>query len=107
MFSAARLVVPRHAIQWNSALRQIGAGAVHRDQAYLCCRTGGALGALDHEGVEPYDSTIQVDFFPAGEDRVRMVITSSRMRDAQTTQMQGQGMAGQVSKLDQRYRWQG
>lgn len=58
-------------------------------------------------GVEPYDSTIQVDFFPAGEGRVRMVITSSRMHDAQTTQMQGQGMASQVSKLDRRYGWQG
>lgn len=58
-------------------------------------------------GVEPYDSTIQVDFFPAGEGRVRMVITSSRMHDAQTTQMQGQGMASQVSKLDQRYGWLG
>jgi hypothetical protein len=43
----------------------------------------------------------------AGEGSVRMVITSSRMHDAQTTQMQSQGMASQVSKLDQRYGWQG
>lgn len=58
-------------------------------------------------GVEPYDSTIEVDLFPAGEGRVRMVITSSRMHDAQTTEMQSQGMASQVSKLDQRYGWEG
>lgn len=58
-------------------------------------------------GVEPYESTIQVDFFPAREGKVRMVITSSRMHDAQTTQMQSQGMTSQVSKLDQRYGWQG
>lgn len=57
-------------------------------------------------GVEPYDSTIQVDFLPAGEGRVRMVITSSRMHDARTTSMQQQGMTSQVSKLDQRYGWQ-
>lgn len=57
-------------------------------------------------GVEPYDSTIRVDFFPVGEGRVRMVITSSQMHDAQTTEMQRQGMTSQVSKLDQRYGWQ-
>lgn len=54
-------------------------------------------------GVEPYDSTVQVDFFPVGDSRVRMVITSSRMHDTQTTNMQQQGMTSQVSKLDQRY----
>jgi uncharacterized protein YndB with AHSA1/START domain len=57
--------------------------------------------------VEPYDSTIQVDFFPAGDNAVRMVITSSRMHDAQTTNMQQQGMTSQVSKLDRRYGWTG
>jgi uncharacterized protein YndB with AHSA1/START domain len=54
-------------------------------------------------GVTPYDSTIEVDFFPAGEGAVRMVITCSQMHDAQTTGMQQQGMTSQVSKLDQRY----
>ena len=58
-------------------------------------------------GVEAYDSTVEVDFYPAEAGRVRMVITSSQMHDAQTTKMQLQGMTSQLTKLDQRYGWQG
>jgi uncharacterized protein YndB with AHSA1/START domain len=58
-------------------------------------------------GVKPYDSTMQVDFFPVGEGRVRMVVTLSQMHDAQTTEMQRQGFTSQLSKLDERYGWKG
>ena len=57
-------------------------------------------------GVTPYDSIMQVDFFPSSEGRVRMVVTLSQMHDAQTTAMQGEGFTSQLSKLDQRYGWQ-
>ncbi|HZV57405.1 MAG TPA: SRPBCC domain-containing protein [Sphingobium sp.] len=56
-------------------------------------------------GVEPYDSTIAVDFFAAGEGRVRMVVTLSQMHDAATTGMQREGFLSQLSKLDKRYHW--
>lgn len=57
-------------------------------------------------GIEPYDSTIAVDFFAAGQDHVRMVVTLSQMHDAATTGMQREGFLSQLSKLDTRYNWQ-
>lgn len=57
-------------------------------------------------GVLPYDSTIAVDFFAAGEGRVRMVVTLSQMHDAATTGMQREGFLSQLSKLDKRYQRQ-
>lgn len=56
-------------------------------------------------GVEPYDSTMVVDFFPVADGRVRMVVTLSQMHDAQFTEMQKQGFTSQLSKLDKRYGW--
>ena len=58
-------------------------------------------------GVEPYDSRMVVDFFPASEGRVRMVVTLSQMHNAQFTKMQEQGFTSQLSKLDRRYGWEG
>ncbi len=57
-------------------------------------------------GVAPYDSTITVDFFAAGQGRVRMVVTLSQMHDVATTGMQREGFLSQLSKLDKRYHWQ-
>ncbi|GAA0336392.1 hypothetical protein GCM10009087_53590 [Sphingomonas oligophenolica] len=56
-------------------------------------------------GVEPYDSTMVVDFLPVADGRVRMVVTLSQMHDAQFTEMQKQGFTSQLSKLDKRYGW--
>ena len=58
-------------------------------------------------GVVPYDSTMQVDFVPASDGQVRMIVTLSQMHDAQTTKMQQEGFLSQLSKLDRRYGWQG
>lgn len=58
-------------------------------------------------GVGPYDSRIMVDFFPAGDGRVRMVVTLSQMHDAATTAMQMEGFTSQLSKLDRRFGWKG
>lgn len=54
-------------------------------------------------GVEPYESTIVVDFYPSG-DMVRMVVTLYPMHDAEFSQMQVEGFTSQISKLDRRYR---
>jgi uncharacterized protein YndB with AHSA1/START domain len=54
-------------------------------------------------GVEPYESTMLVEFFPASDGRIRMVVTLSQMHDAATTKMQKQGFTSQLSKLDRRF----
>jgi uncharacterized protein YndB with AHSA1/START domain len=53
-------------------------------------------------GVTPYESTMEVEFIPVGQ-RVRMVVTLSRMHDDEFTKMQGEGFASQLTKLDQRF----
>jgi uncharacterized protein YndB with AHSA1/START domain len=53
-------------------------------------------------GVAPYESTIVVEFLPAGE-LVRMVVTLARMHDDEMTARQLQGFASQLSKLDRRF----
>ena len=56
-------------------------------------------------GVRPYDSRMEVDFIPAEEGHVRMIVTLSQMHDEQTTKMQQQGFTSQLSKLDRRFAW--
>jgi uncharacterized protein YndB with AHSA1/START domain len=53
-------------------------------------------------GVEPYDSTILVEFFPSGE-WVRMVATVSPMHDEAFTKMSVDGFTSQLAKLDKRF----
>jgi uncharacterized protein YndB with AHSA1/START domain len=53
-------------------------------------------------GVEPYDSTIVVDFFPSGEV-VRMIMTLHPMHDEEFSTMQVMGFTSQLSKLDRRF----
>ena len=50
-------------------------------------------------GVEPYESTLMVDFFSFGE-RVRMVVTLSRTHDEEFTKMASEGLASQFRNLD-------
>jgi uncharacterized protein YndB with AHSA1/START domain len=50
-------------------------------------------------GVEPYESTIMVDFFPSGE-WVRMVVTLSPMHDEEFTKMAAAGLESQFRNLD-------
>jgi uncharacterized protein YndB with AHSA1/START domain len=57
-------------------------------------------------GVEPYEGTIMVEFFPSGE-WVRMVVTLSPMHDEEFTKMSAEGLASQLTKLDRRFQiWQ-
>lgn len=53
-------------------------------------------------GVEPYESTIVVDFFPA-VDSVRMVVTLKPMHDEEFTKMSLMGFTSQLTKLDKRF----
>lgn len=53
-------------------------------------------------GVPPYESSMKVELFPAG-DRVRMVVTLSEMHDARFTGMQLEGFTSQLTKLDARF----
>ncbi len=53
-------------------------------------------------GVEPYDSTIAVDFRVEG-DRVSMVTTLYPMMSLEMSQMQKEGYSSQLTKLDARF----
>lgn len=58
-------------------------------------------------GIAPYDSLIEVDFFPVSDGYVRMIVTLHQMHDLRTTQMQHAGFTSQLSKLDKRFGWNG
>jgi hypothetical protein len=49
-------------------------------------------------GVEPYENSFQVEFFPEG-DRVKMVVTLSPMHSGEFSQMQKMGFTSQLTKL--------
>ena len=51
------------------------------------------------QGIEPYEGTLTVDFFPSGE-WVRMVVTLSPMHDEEFTKMASEGLASQFRNLD-------
>ncbi len=53
-------------------------------------------------GVEPYDSTIEVDFHTAG-DHARMVVTLHPHRDPHFTRMSIEGFTSQLTKLERRF----
>ena len=53
-------------------------------------------------GVEPYESTIGVQFFASGGN-TRMVITLDPMHEEEFTRMTTMGLTSQLGKLDQRY----
>jgi uncharacterized protein YndB with AHSA1/START domain len=53
-------------------------------------------------GVKPYESTMVVEFFPAGES-VRMVVTLEPMHSEEFTKMSTMGFTSQLTKLDRRF----
>ena len=53
-------------------------------------------------GSEPYDSTIEVDFYPDGVD-TKMIVTIHPHRDPNWTQQAVAGFNSQLTKLDARY----
>ena len=55
-------------------------------------------------GVRHYESTIEVDFYPKGNE-TRMVVTLHAMHDEKFTGMAVEGFTSQLSKLDDRFGW--
>lgn len=55
-------------------------------------------------GMETYESIIEVDFYPKGEE-ARMVVTIHPHRDPHWTKMAVQGFGSQLTKLDRKYGW--
>jgi uncharacterized protein YndB with AHSA1/START domain len=53
-------------------------------------------------GVDLYESTIGVNFFPSGKS-VRMVVTLDPMHDEGFTKMSTMGFTSQLTKLDRRF----
>jgi len=53
-------------------------------------------------GVEPYESTMKVDFF-ASRDGVRMVVTLEPMHDEEFSKLSALGFSSQLIKLDKRF----
>jgi uncharacterized protein YndB with AHSA1/START domain len=53
-------------------------------------------------GVEPYEFTMRVEFFPSGE-HVRMVVTIDPLHNEEWTRLSQQGFASQLGKLDKRF----
>jgi len=53
-------------------------------------------------GVKPYENTMVVELFPAGNS-VRMAVTLTPMHDASFSQMQRDGLTSQLTKLDRRF----
>ena len=50
-------------------------------------------------GVEPYENTLMVEFFPSGE-WVRMVVTLNPTHDEEFTKMASEGLVSQFRNLD-------
>jgi len=57
-------------------------------------------------GMDPYETTIEVAFRPAG-DQTRMVVTLHPHLDPHWTKMSVQGFSSQLTKLDRRFGWEG
>lgn len=53
-------------------------------------------------GVKPYNNTMTVEFFPAG-DKTRMVVTLTPMHVEDFSKMQLEGFTSQLTKLDERF----
>ena len=53
-------------------------------------------------GMEPYETKIEVDFYPDG-DHTRMITTLHPHLDPHWTQMSVEGYSSQLTKLDKRY----
>jgi uncharacterized protein YndB with AHSA1/START domain len=57
-------------------------------------------------GQPPYETVIDVDFYPEGE-MTRMVVTLHPHLDPNWTRMSAEGFGSQLTKLDARYGWNG
>ena len=77
-----------------------GERPIHRDQTEPAVTITHVIDFVP--GEKPYECTIAVDFFPAGES-VRMVVTVEPMRDEEFTQRSIKGFISQLRKLEGRF----
>lgn len=92
-----------------AAMKQMGGPASHETRGTFSELTPFERLELTHvidflPGVEPYESIIQVAFFPSGE-HVRMVVTLGAHLRQEMTNMSIEGFKSQLGKLDRRYGW--
>lgn len=93
--------------QMIAAMQQMGRPVSHESRARFTVFQPHARLALTHlidflPGVQPYDSTMAVQFVPEG-DRVRMIVTLDPMHDEEFTRMSAMGFTSQLTKLDRRF----
>lgn len=89
------------------AMKQLGLPPRHANRCRFAEFTPYKRLALTHvmdfvPGVEPYESTIVVEFFPAG-DFVRMAVTIYPMHNEEWTKLAIEGFTSQLTKLDKRF----
>ena len=90
-----------------AAMKQMGLGPSHPVSARFTETRPNRRLTITHvidfvPGEKPYECTIAVDFFPAGES-VRMVVTVEPMRDEEFTQRSIKGFISQLRKLEGRF----
>jgi uncharacterized protein YndB with AHSA1/START domain len=96
-----------HAPEQIAAMQRMGQPTSHQTRGkFVELRLHQRL-ALTHiidflPSVKPYESTMVVEFFPAGES-VRMVVTLDPMHSEEFTRMSTMGFTSQVGKLDRRF----
>lgn len=92
-----------------AAMKQMGQPLSHNTRGrYTEFKPTGRL-VLVHDidfvpNQDPYESVIEVDFYPKG-DEARMVVTLHPHRDPHWTKMSVQGFNSQLTKLDRKYGW--
>ncbi len=94
-----------------AAMKQMGQPASHstrgRFTEFKPVRRLTLVHVIDFiKDVEPYDSTIEVEFHQQGE-MARMVVILHPHRDPHWTRMSVEGFTSQLGKLDRRYGWTG
>ncbi|HEY0996192.1 MAG TPA: SRPBCC domain-containing protein [Gemmatimonadaceae bacterium] len=94
-----------------AAMQRMGQPVAHHTHGHYAefapCERLRLVHAIDFiAGLEPYDSTIDVDFRAMGEE-TRMVVTLHPHRDPHWTRMSAEGFRSQLTKLDRRYGWVG
>jgi uncharacterized protein YndB with AHSA1/START domain len=90
-----------------AAMKKMGQAVSHETRGTFSVFEPHARLALTHvidfiPGVAAYESTMSVEFIPAGK-AVRMVVTLRPMHDAQFTKMSELGFTSQLEKLDKRF----
>ena len=93
-----------------AAMKQMGQPLSHNTHGWFSDFKPTDRLALTHKidfvpGMETYESLIEVDFYPKG-DEARMVVTIHPHRDPHWTKMSVMGFESQLKKLDRRYGWE-